>query len=130
VSKAASIGHPNYGGFGRCFGSFFNANGQLPGGGNMAVKILIKRTIPENRVQDLMPFFKQLRALATNQSGYISGETLKRIDRPGQYLVISTWESKDDWRRWVMSQKRKEIQDMIDSMLGQETDYEIYEYAS
>jgi heme-degrading monooxygenase HmoA len=96
----------------------------------MAVKILIKRTVPENRVRDLMPFFKQLRALATNQTGYISGETLKRIDRPGQYLVISTWESKDDWRRWVMSPKRKEIQELIDSLLGEETDYEIYEYSS
>ena len=95
----------------------------------MAVKILIKRTIPEDRVNDLMPFFRQLRALATSQSGYISGETLKRIDRPGQYLVISTWETMDDWRSWVMSSKRKEIQGLIDAMLGQETQYEIYDYS-
>ena len=95
----------------------------------MAVKILIKRNIPENRAKDLMPFFKQLRAIASNQPGYISGETLKRIDRSGQYLVISTWRSNDDWRRWVMSKKRNEIQNMIDSTLGEKTEYEIYEYS-
>lgn len=94
----------------------------------MAVKILIKRSIPENRAKDLMPFFKQLRSLANNQPGYISGETLKRIDRPGHYLVISTWRSADDWRRWVLSKERNEIQDLIDSMLGEKTEYEIYEY--
>jgi heme-degrading monooxygenase HmoA len=95
----------------------------------MAVKILIKRHIPENRVKDLMPFFKQLRSLAMSQTGYISGETLRRLDRPGQYIVISTWQTMDDWRRWVLSKQRKEIQDLIDSMLGQGTEYEIYEYA-
>jgi len=94
----------------------------------MAVKIIIKRYVPESRIQDLMPFFKQLRSMAAQQEGYISGETLRRIDRPGQYLVISTWKSSDDWRRWVLSKKRQEIQDLIDSALDEKTDYEIYEY--
>lgn len=96
----------------------------------MAVKILIKRYVPENRIRDLMPFFKQLRSMAAQQEGYISGETLRRIDRPGQYLVISTWRSSDDWRRWVLSKQRKEVQDLIDSALGEKTEYEIYEFAS
>jgi len=96
----------------------------------MAVKILIKRNVPENRIQDLMPFFKQLRSMAAQQEGYISGETLRRIDRPGQYMVISTWRSSDDWRRWVLSKKRQEIQDLIDSTLGEKTEYEMYEFAS
>lgn len=94
----------------------------------MAVKILIKRNIPENRAKDLMPYFGQLRGIASSQPDYISGETLKRIDRKGQYLVISTWRSNDDWRRWVLSKERTEIQNLIDSMLGEKTEYEIYEY--
>ena len=69
----------------------------------MAVKIFIRRTIPEDQTHDLLPLFKRLRNLATNQSGYISGETLKRVDDPGEYLVISTWQSIDDWREWVVS---------------------------
>jgi len=94
----------------------------------MAVKILIKRSIPANKTRELMPLFQNLRTLAMNQPGYIAGETLKRIDSPGQYLVISTWHSVDNWRQWVLSKERKEIQNRIDMLLQEQTEYEIYEY--
>jgi heme-degrading monooxygenase HmoA len=57
----------------------------------MAVKILIKRVVPESKTRDLMPLFRRLRNIATNQMGYISGETLKRLDKPAEYLVISIY---------------------------------------
>ncbi|MDP2863613.1 MAG: antibiotic biosynthesis monooxygenase family protein [Desulfobacterales bacterium] len=94
----------------------------------MAIKIIIKRIVPEEDVKSLTPLLKQLRALAANQTGYISGETLKRMDNPGQYLVISTWQSAGDWDRWVSSQERKGVQDKIDVLLGKKTEYEVYTY--
>jgi heme-degrading monooxygenase HmoA len=94
----------------------------------MAIKIIIKRIVPEEKVKNLTPLLKQLRALATNQPGYISGETLKRMDNPGQYLVISTWQSAGDWDRWILSQERKGVQDKIDVLLGKKTEYEVYTY--
>lgn len=94
----------------------------------MAVKIFIRRVIAEERINDLLPLFKRLRNLATNQPGYISGETLKRIDSPGNYLVISTWQSLDDWRKWVLSRERIEVQKEIDARIDEETVYEIYQY--
>ena len=94
----------------------------------MAVKIFIKRVIAEERINDLLPLFRRLRNLATNQPGYISGETLKRIDHPGEYLVISTWQSLDDWRQWVVSRKRIEVQNEIDAGMAEESIYEIYQY--
>jgi heme-degrading monooxygenase HmoA len=94
----------------------------------MAVKIFIRRVIAEDRIKDLLPLFRHLRNLATNQPGYISGETLKRIDGPGKYLVISTWQSLDDWRQWVVSRERIEVQNEIDARLEEETIYEIYQY--
>jgi heme-degrading monooxygenase HmoA len=94
----------------------------------MAVKIFIRRVIAEDKVNDLLPLFNYLRNLATHQSGYISGETLKRIDSPGKYLVISTWQSLDDWRQWVLSRERIEVQNEIDARLEEETIYEIYQY--
>lgn len=94
----------------------------------MAVKIFIRRVIAEERINDLLPLFRHLRNLATNQPGYISGETLKRIDSPDQYLVISTWQSLDDWRQWVVSRERIEVQNEIDARLEEETIYEIYQY--
>ena len=94
----------------------------------MAVKIFIKRRIPEDRTSDLLPLFRRLRNLATNQSGYISGETLKNLDDTSDYLVISTWQSIDNWREWVVSRDRMEIQNEIDARLTEASVYEIYQY--
>ena len=94
----------------------------------MSVKIFIRRRIPGDRTNDLLPLFKRLRNLATNQSGYISGETLKNLDDPSDYLVISTWQSIDDWREWVVSGERMEIQNEIDARLAEASVYEIYQY--
>ena len=94
----------------------------------MAVKIFIRRSFQEEKANDLLPLFRQLRNLANNQTGYISGETLKKIDESGQYLDISTWQSLDNWREWLLSRERIEIQSEIDARLDQETTYEIYQY--
>lgn len=94
----------------------------------MAVKIFIRRRIPEDRTNDLLPLFIRLRNLATNQSGYISGETLKNLDDPSDYLVISTWQSIDNWREWLVSRDRMEIQNEIDARLTEASVYEIYQY--
>jgi heme-degrading monooxygenase HmoA len=94
----------------------------------MAVKILIKRKVSESITKDLMPLFARLRNLATTQPGYISGETLKRLDETGEYLVISTWQSIDNWREYVVSRERNEIQSEIDARLSADTTYEIYQY--
>ena len=94
----------------------------------MAVKIFIRRKIPEDRTNDLLPLFRRLRNLATNQSGYISGETLKRLDKPGESLVVTKWQSVHYWNQWFQSEERSEIQNKIDELLEEKTQYEIYEY--
>jgi heme-degrading monooxygenase HmoA len=94
----------------------------------MAVKILIKRKVPEDKAREMIPLFRKMRALATNQPGYISGETLKRLDSPDEFLVISTWHSSKDWTNWLESRERQAIQEEIDALLGGKTEYEIYHY--
>ena len=95
----------------------------------MAVKILIKRKIPKGfEDTKFKKLIRQLRALAAVHQGYISGETLKRIDNPQDYLVISTWQSIDAWNAWRTRRKRAEIQEQIDALLGVPTEYEMYEY--
>ena len=84
--------------------------------------------MPESKANELTPLFRGLRNLATNQPGYISGETLKRVDKPGEFLIISTRQSIDDWREYVVSRERTEIQNEIDVLIGTETTYEIYQY--
>jgi heme-degrading monooxygenase HmoA len=94
----------------------------------MAVKIFIKRIVPEGKAKEIIPLFREIRSLATNHFGYISGETLRSMDRPDLFLVISTWHSSQDWKKWMASKDRKEIQDKIDALLGGKTEYEIFHY--
>ncbi len=94
----------------------------------MAVKIIIKRIVPQNKAEALKPLLQKLRNLAIQQPGYISGETFKRIDRPGESLVVSTWQTMDDWRAWVLSHERTGTQEKIDHLLGEKTEYEVYTY--
>ena len=92
----------------------------------MAVKIFIKRKIADTNIIELTILLSKLRGMTLNQPGYISGETLKRVDKQGESMVISTWRSIEDWNNWVNNSKRMAIQTEIDLLLGEETEYAIY----
>jgi heme-degrading monooxygenase HmoA len=94
----------------------------------MSVKVLITRTVPEDKGREMLQLFREMRSLATAQPGYISGETMKSSDRPDVFLVISTWESAPDWERWLLSKERQAIQKKIDALLGGKTHYELFHY--
>lgn len=94
----------------------------------MAVKVLIDRKAPSKVSAELSSLIKELRIRTINQPGYISGETLQRVDEPGETLVIATWKTVDDYMKWVFSKERAEIQEKIDAMLGTETVYKVYKY--
>jgi len=92
----------------------------------MSVKILIRRKVTNENKVELITLLKKLRSLTLEQPGYISGQTLKRIDNRDENLVISTWQSLEEWNKWVNDPKREEIQVQIDMLLGQETEYAVY----
>lgn len=92
----------------------------------MTVKIFIKRKVQDKNVVELTMLLKKLRSLTLEQPGYISGETLSRIDQKDECMVVSTWRSVEDWNKWVNNPKRIEIQTRIDTLLGQETEYAMY----
>lgn len=92
----------------------------------MSVKIFIKRKVQQQNVMELTVLLKRLRTLTLEQEGYISGETLGRIDKKDECMVISSWRSVEDWNRWVNDPKRIEVQTKIDDILGEETEYAMY----
>jgi len=93
----------------------------------MAVTILIKRKITENAAAELDLLLRRLRSLTVNEKGYITGETLKRVDERGESLVISIWQNHDAWRNWTENKERIELQNEIDLLIGKPTQYEVYE---
>ena len=99
----------------------------MKGGNAMAIEVIIQRTFKDNtQAKKLVPLILQLRSQATIQPGYITGQTLRCLDCSGEYLVISTWNSMEEWRQWAVNSERESVQAQIDALLGQPTEYEIY----
>ena len=92
------------------------------------IRIHIRRNVPEGKADDLKLLINQLRGVTMGTPGYIAGETLKRVDNPGESLVVTKWQSEFYWDQWLQSKERAEIQDEIDRLLEAPTQYEIYEY--
>jgi len=93
----------------------------------MAIDVMIKRKVEQGRqAKELVPLILHLRALATYQPGYISGTTLNNLEHPEECLVVSKWESIDDWNRWRQSKQRLAIEQKIEMLTGKKTEYNIY----
>jgi len=94
----------------------------------MAVRVMIKRYVPRDKEEELLKLTMKLRLIASQQPGYISGETLRNVEDPLQYLVVSTWQTVEDWKNWRAKPERAEVQGKIDTLLDSETTYEMYHY--
>lgn len=94
----------------------------------MAIEVIIQRTFKDRQqAEKLVPYILKLRSLATIQPGYLTGQTLRSLDSTGEYLVISTWNDRSDWNTWYNTPERRELQQKIDDLLGEETRYRFYE---
>ena len=94
----------------------------------MAVSIIIQRTVKDQSIaKELVPLIIQLRSRAMIQPGFLTGQTFSCLDCQGEYLVISTWNSLEDWNRGMSSSERQAIQNQVDELLGEKTRYRYYE---
>jgi heme-degrading monooxygenase HmoA len=93
----------------------------------MAVTVLIKRKVIAGKGELLENLYRELVALAMEQKGYIGAQAMRRLDVPDQHLVISKWETVDDWSRWLISEGRRQYQERIDALTDSKTKFEIYE---
>ena len=96
----------------------------------MAVHVVIKRKFRMNRPEKILPLLKELNMRAKSQPGYISTDTLQSTEDLGDYLVVSVWDSIEDWQNWFRNPERKEIQDRVDSLIGERTFYEVFQPVS
>jgi heme-degrading monooxygenase HmoA len=95
----------------------------------MAVRIIIDRKVKKGKESDFGRMLRELRSKAIPSKGYISGETLRAQNDPHNYIVISTWQSLEDWRKWEKQPERKKIQARIEKLMARPTKTKIYLYA-
>jgi len=93
----------------------------------MPVQVIIKRKLIIEKPEKIFPLLSELRSKAMQQKGYIDSTTLKNIEEPEEYMVISAWETADDWKTWYLSKERRDIQGRVDSLIGERTHYSVYE---
>jgi len=94
----------------------------------MAVSIIIRRIVKDvTMAGSLAPLIIQLRSRATAQPGFLTDQTFSCLDCDGEYLIISTWNTLEDWNKWMNSEERMTIQGQIDKLLGEKTLYRYYE---
>lgn len=92
----------------------------------MYVKVLIKRSIPKGKDRELITLITMMRTKAARMNGFISDEVLWNLNKPDEYLAISTWASLEDWEAWLNSEERKELQKKVDAVKGCVTSLEYY----
>jgi heme-degrading monooxygenase HmoA len=96
---------------------------------NVAIRIIIDRKVKKGKESEFARMLRELRSKAIPSKGYISGETLRAQGDPHNYIVISTWQSLEDWKKWEKQPERKEIHARIEKLMSRPTKTTIYLYA-
>ena len=101
----------------------------------MTIRVIMIRKLPHlmggleaELLPQLASLLTELRSIASHKSGYISGETMRNVSDPYEYLVISTWRSIEDWENWFADKRREELEGKVDDILGFPTQYKAYSY--
>ena len=92
----------------------------------MVVKVIIDRKVKKGKESEFFELLKGLRSKAVTSKGYISGETLRSLSDATNYIVLSTWQSADDWKNWEKNLDRKKTQARIEKIIVRPTRTRIY----
>lgn len=92
----------------------------------MIAKILIKRRFKEGNTPQIVQLLNEIRKIAMSWPGYQSGETLTKSGYPNDMVVISTWQSLEEWQAWKESNERKQYEAMLEVYQEGPTVYEEY----
>ncbi len=95
----------------------------------MIVKMIITRKMQPGKEHEAFELLKQIRQQAVIHKGYLTGETLINLDTPEEVIVVSVWESQEDWRAWMDSEKRKEINARLHELLVSPATYKPYVFS-
>jgi heme-degrading monooxygenase HmoA len=83
----------------------------------MTVRVIIERQIEPGQEAKLRLLMTQSRTKAIKAKGYISGETLRALDDPTKFLILSNWNSAEDWKAWEKDPERAKLQQELQPLL-------------
>ncbi len=83
----------------------------------MNVRVIIERQVEPGQEARLRLLMTKARSKATDAKGYISGETLRALDDPNKFIVISNWKSAQDWKAWEKDPERVKLRQELEPLL-------------
>jgi heme-degrading monooxygenase HmoA len=92
----------------------------------MAVKIVVARQVMDGCMDAVMGIIKAMRHEASHQPGFIVAETLGPLPPGREVLVITSWQSIENWNLWFDHPVRSKLQKEMDAYLEGRTEYTIY----
>ncbi len=92
------------------------------------IKVIVERQLKSG--QDIGRLLFDLHMKAVQQKGHISYETLINPNDNRTIVVISNWESLEDWKTWECSKKRAELASKIEPLLAKKELIKIYDVIS
>lgn len=92
----------------------------------MSVKIFIRRKFKKEGLKDATAMLIKARSNAMGSKGYISTETLVNYDDPQSIVIVSMWQSKEDWDNYKYSAARREREEKWAELLEAPTEYEVF----
>jgi heme-degrading monooxygenase HmoA len=93
------------------------------------IRVLIERRLIEHVETFAYDAFREIRHEAIKKPGYISGETLRDIDDPNHFIVISSWQSREDWNAWASSEERLQADEQFRAALAETEKITVLELA-
>lgn len=93
----------------------------------MSVLVISKRIFRMDQTKRLVPLLKALRVEAEKLQGFVSRTTYSKMNDPGECIVISAWETADQWSKYMNQKEVKDLQWQVDSLIGEKTVFEIYQ---
>jgi len=93
------------------------------------VRVMIERRCRPDKAAAVEHLLVELRSQAMQQHGYVSGETLRSVDDPSLWLVISTWLDAGLWKAWERMPERREISNKIAGLLIAPEKVTVYTFA-
>lgn len=73
------------------------------------IRVLIERTIAEGLEHYYDCTIKRVVSQVVEAPGCIGGESLKDRANPRRRIVMSKWQSVEDWENWYQSRHRKQV---------------------
>lgn len=81
------------------------------------IRVLIERNIAEGLADYYDKTIKRTVSAVVAAPGCISGESLKDANNPNRRIVMSKWQSLEDWENWFQSAARRNVIAEITPML-------------